>query len=294
MALNVIDYFATIGKREGPLKCQSSSLFKSLPETVQAANLRELWNLAITDIAIIANDVEEEAVDSSWEIISGEVAEDGLRPAKVGIKRRKESNKLSHIINVKIIPSGEALPIGFELLDTSFSGKYSGSFDTQGFLAVSRADISSAMFLEGQHILTDVIIALESKWMEVEEEYLSVGKVGVLHQKQKGKYALAYSRCPAMGICDLIYDSATVDRYPKQDHRGSHLPVEELPMFTFPSGMHLTYQSTNQCPLPMYFTFVFTDANGDHFYTACLLFYESVDINDIKPVFKEIYGDHMV
>ncbi len=62
-------------------------------------------------------------------------------------------------------------------------------------------------------------------------------------------------------------------------------------MFAFPNDLRLTYSSLNRFPLPVFFTFVFTDQNGAHLYAACLRFYEIVPVEDLQPVFREVYGE---
>lgn len=76
-----------------------------------------------------------------------------------------------------------------------------------------------------------------------------------------------------------------------QDYKGLELPVNELPMFAFPNDLRLTYGSRNRFPLPVFFTFVFTDQNGGHLYAACLRFYEVVSYDDLLPVFNQVYGE---
>lgn len=72
------------------------------------------------------------------------------------------------------------------------------------------------------------------------------------------------------------------------------LPTNELPLFAFPSGMRLVYNSLNRFPLPVFFTLVFTDVNGDHLYAACLRFYEAIDARELSAVFRKIYGAERV
>jgi hypothetical protein len=99
---------------------------------------------------------------------------------------------------------------------------------------------------------------------------------------------MAYNMINGLGICDLRYDSMTIDRYPIQDHNGIALPVKELPRFAFPHDLRLKYSLERRFPLPIFFTFVFTDTMGDHIYAACLLFYEKVPRNNIENIFKSI------
>jgi hypothetical protein len=61
-------------------------------------------------------------------------------------------------------------------------------------------------------------------------------------------------------------------------------------MFAFPHGMRLTLADAGQFPLPLFFTFVFTDSDGKHFYVACLQFYEQVHEADLQEVFCSVHG----
>jgi hypothetical protein len=79
-----------------------------------------------------------------------------------------------------------------------------------------------------------------------------------------------------------------------QDHEDFPLPVNELPMFAFPHDLRLKFSSTIRFPLPVFFTFVFTDARGLHMYAACLRFYEVVPREELEGVFREVYGDQQV
>lgn len=79
-----------------------------------------------------------------------------------------------------------------------------------------------------------------------------------------------------------------------QDHNKLELPVTGLPMFAFPDGMKLTLTEGGQFPLPLFFTFVFTDAEGKHFYVACLQFYEAVALEDLVKVYKSVHGEDAV
>jgi hypothetical protein len=79
-----------------------------------------------------------------------------------------------------------------------------------------------------------------------------------------------------------------------QDHDKLELAVTGLPMFAFPNGMRLTLADAGQFPLPLFFTFVFTDADGKHFYVACLQFYEPVTEADLQETFCKVHGEDQV
>jgi hypothetical protein len=65
-------------------------------------------------------------------------------------------------------------------------------------------------------------------------------------------------------------------------------------MFAFPHDLRLTYSSTVRFPLPVFFSFVFTNSKGHHRYAACLRFYEIVPKEEIEIVFREVYGHQQV
>lgn len=65
-------------------------------------------------------------------------------------------------------------------------------------------------------------------------------------------------------------------------------------MFAFPNGMRLTLAEAGQFPLPLFFTFVFTDADGKNFYVACLQFYEPVTDADLQDTFRQVHGEGQV
>lgn len=79
-----------------------------------------------------------------------------------------------------------------------------------------------------------------------------------------------------------------------QDQHEFPLPVVELPMFAFPHDLRLSYSSTIRFPLPVFFSFVFTNSKGMHRYAACLRFYEIVPKEEIEAVFYEVYGSSQV
>lgn len=63
-------------------------------------------------------------------------------------------------------------------------------------------------------------------------------------------------------------------------------------MFIFPHGLQLKYSTKKRFPIPVYFTFVFTDEKGAHIYTACLKFYEKMSNQEVANFFK--YTDEKV
>ena len=58
--------------------------------------------------------------------------------------------------------------------------------------------------------------------------------------------AIAFRPRTAVGMCDLRYESATLDRYPAQDSKNMPLPEKEMPLFAFPYGLRLEFANENK------------------------------------------------
>jgi len=209
-------------------------------------------------------------------------------------------------------PKEEPQGFHFEVIYSSISGILDGdfsltlqdgnkpSFPHTFWLAVKRAPAESpSNYIRGVPFIDDLCLIIESKSEEVPEKYKVTNRPA--HRGSSSSYEYVQSHAvricwhqrPAIGICDLQYESATLDRYPLLDAPGIELPVNELPMFAFPHDLSLKWRKKDSFPLPDFYTFVFTDAKGDHMYCACLRFFEKVDDRDINLTFASIYGsDH--
>ena len=215
------------------------------------------------------------------------------------------------------------------MIDKSISGKHSAFLNPLGYLVILRADASSVAFIQGKPMIDDLCLVLGYLKEEIPDGYVKVETRAASTARASGERSgngggmssvinsgmntlekltnsptsqvfssqgvemvlLAYHQRPAMGLCDLQYESATLDRYPAKDpHKGLALPAQELPLFAFPHDLRLEYSNLNRFPLPVFFTFVFTDAFGGHLYAACLRFYEKITQSDLETVFTEVYG----
>jgi len=95
-----IDYFAVLGKKDGKLHCEE---VKNIWEENKTCHLSNVWNDAITDIAVITEH-NRGSIDDSWEIITQSF--EGIDFNETNIKislafqRRRVSKKLNHITQV--------------------------------------------------------------------------------------------------------------------------------------------------------------------------------------------------
>lgn len=99
-----IDFFAVVGrKEEEKLNCTKVS---SLWDENQKSSLVDVWNDAITDIALVT-EYNRDSIDDSWTIITEST--DGVEFMDLDVKiclayrRRRESKKIDHISQVIIL-----------------------------------------------------------------------------------------------------------------------------------------------------------------------------------------------
>jgi len=302
---NCIDYFATLGRAVGPLKCKNfeeeegSGEYNIHPST--------LWLDAITDINL-QYEGEEIPINKGWEVIEESVNGAELPYPRLVYKRRKVSQSATHIIDICIVPPGLDVPKEFELILQSVSGAYTSYFFPTGYLAVRRTKTTAMSYIHGDRLLDDLVVMIVANDEEVPDKYERAPVVKTASSlqtmvKQMGmrtgqvpveKMAIGFHFRPPVGLTNLRYVSKTLDRYPKHDNKSFPLPENELPLFAFPHDLSLNFESSNRYPLPHFFTFVFTDANGKHMYAACLHFYEKVLGDDVQEVFENVFGSDKV
>ena len=94
MASNVIDYFATLGRKT--LTCKS---FESLWVNDKLRSPSEIWNEAITDIAIVHQG--EKLPDDTWQTIDQSIDHRPISSrSTIAVRRRGASKRLDHITKV--------------------------------------------------------------------------------------------------------------------------------------------------------------------------------------------------
>lgn len=297
-----IDYFATLGKPDGPLKLKIPDISTNFDyETDPAKN----WNDAITDIIVVFKDKGETVPSEEWSLLETSVSGaathcnigDDSRPViHIAYQRRCYSKRKDHITHVTIIQKGEEVPSGYELLVNTVSGEHIADINRGGsvstMIAVKRASVSDEAILNGAEMLMDVCFVNKSLGEETPEGYFLLDKN--LNKGATGdKIFIGYFLQAPVGLCNLQYESLTLDRFPKVDNSSVSLPVKELPMFVFPHELKVRYCSHRDYPLPDFFTFVFTDVNGCNQYVACLRFYEIVPFMDFLPIIKAVYGEEV-
>eukprot|EP00605_Chrysophyceae_sp_TOSAG23-4_P000418 GSChrysophyteH1.ASY1.ANO1.474.1 assembled CDS len=302
---NCVDYFATLSRTPGPLVC------KKIEEDVGSGEFnlhpKDLWEDAVTDITLIYEG-EECPAGEGWVVVDESVEGMKLPFPQLVYRRRKDSGKLDHIVEIRVIPPGVDIPRDFELVLTSVSEAYTAYLFPTGYVAVRRARKSAMAYVKGDRIIDDVATIWLQEGESVPERYEKAAvartetamssmaqQMGMRPTNAASEtFGLVYHTRAPVGLTDLRYNSATLERYPQQDNKTFPLPHNELPLFAFPHGLRLEFESSNRYPLPHFFTFVFTDADGKHMYAACLHFYEKLSGAEVQDVFESIFGDDKV
>jgi hypothetical protein len=128
--------------------------------------------------------------------------------------------RLDHICDISVVYAGESVPEGFEAIEKSISGESffdNGSSIPRTRLAVRRADASHSMLIEGNPLVDDICIINRSLGEFEPEDYVIVDRC--LQQPKfwgGDNMVIAYHKRDALGLCDLKYESATLDRFPQE------------------------------------------------------------------------------
>jgi hypothetical protein len=116
----------------------------------------------------------------------------------------------------------EQIPENYELVPGPLLGSDSASLIGRGFLVVKRADTSDARYLKASPMVDDITFIRKSSGDQLPERFLEVDMLPAAYAAPHmiGKNApdilLVCHTRPGLGLCDLVYESATVDRYPKE------------------------------------------------------------------------------
>jgi hypothetical protein len=100
MTSSAIDYFATLGRKNGSFVPKTSSGL--IDESRKQLTPSELWLSAITDISL----VDEEAIESldpSWTVIKFSAEGEPLVEPFVAFRRRKDTHRQDHVTKVRLI-----------------------------------------------------------------------------------------------------------------------------------------------------------------------------------------------
>ena len=112
----------------------------------------------------------------------------------------------------------DVIPFGYEIIAESIGRIHSAYLRPLGFLIIKRADVSSSSYsIFGFSMVHDFCIAVQDE--ELIEGYtpliwLEHSKSQEKSEEAKCNVQLGFKKSPPVGICDLTYEHATLDRYP--------------------------------------------------------------------------------
>lgn len=216
---------------------------------------------------------------------------------------------------------GEQIPNGVELLRSTVSGVGSGYLKPWGYFAIRRAESTFDPLRAGDSIILDIAVVkrdgnsreeIPEGFRPIERDSLN-SSASAINPYSSSDNLFVIRTALSPGLCNVSYEPRLLDRYPEKvsisiisfnlyltisympkDHSQVILPEEALPVFAFPKGLRLKATARGEYPLPSFFTFVFTDQDGQHLYVACLQFYESLSRKDLLPAFEELWGKEQV
>lgn len=127
-------------------------------------------------------------------------------------------------------------PDGYEILKYTASGKHSAQIKGLGFIAFKRAAASSFALLDGEPLLYDMCVAKKSAKEDIPDRYSVIDRDLVSSLPSlttvTSDYVFATRFLPAMGVCNLAYQPATLDRYPAKV-RSFTLPCKFKLIFSY-------------------------------------------------------------
>ncbi len=147
------------------------------------------------------------------------------------------------------------------MLQTSVSGLFPADINTAAAASVliyKRADHGLTEYFVGSKFIDDICVVFEGNGEEAPEEYVLLKNYANSGSPPGDRVRIAYRTCVPLGLCDLKYESTTLDRYPLEDLPDHELPTNELPLFAFPHDLELRTASLESYPLPDFFSMVFT------------------------------------
>ncbi len=276
-----IDYFSLLGRANNSFT--TKLLSNKWREDTYDMKPLDVWRDAIVDISVISSDetIPEDEKDCGWEILN--VSIDGIDLSTVLstcviIKRRKNCERLDHIVDIQLAHADAIMPDGYDVVGRSISGRPVAQLGCGlGYVCFKRANMSEISFVQGESMIDEITVISVANGEELPDNFK---EIKVLKAPQTSKLLSAYTsssssnnnnaseviigyhlRAP-IALANIAFEAATIDRYPLVDHSALPLPALELPMFAFPHGLKFKYSTKNSFPIPIFFSFVFTNMKG--------------------------------
>jgi hypothetical protein len=122
---------------------------------------------------------------------------------------------------IKLVLPNEQIPEGYELVSGAHTGSDATSLLSRGFIAFKRANATDLRLWKSDPIIDDITFIKKSAGEQLPERFLEIEVVPASQQfnhlqgRNAADISVVFHRRPGLGLCDLVYNSATTDRYPK-------------------------------------------------------------------------------
>jgi hypothetical protein len=120
-----------------------------------------------------------------------------------------------------VLEKGDAIPEGFYPITNPITWEThaDGSTTAHRRIVIKRAPDDDYVFSHGHAFVDDVCVVNLSEEETAPEEYRTIDQLmgGNSRGSSVGdKVMLSYHHRPALGICNIPFEAATLDRYPRQ------------------------------------------------------------------------------
>ena len=108
------------------------------------------------------------------------------------------------------------MPEGYEIIGGSVCGNTDTHVAESYFFAVKRSTAIPAAYLQGYPIIDDICFIFESEQEEAPDDYVVLDKCLIKKSNSSHRIFVSYHVRKPIGLCNLKYKAATVDRYPQK------------------------------------------------------------------------------
>jgi hypothetical protein len=124
-------------------------------------------------------------------------------------------------LQIKLVLPNEPMPEGYEMISGAHMGSDAPSLLGRGFIVVKRANATDLRYWKADPIIDDIAFIKKSANEGLPEQYVEIEVLPAAQQynhltgRNAADISIVFHRRPGLGLCDLVYQSATTDRYPR-------------------------------------------------------------------------------
>jgi hypothetical protein len=124
-------------------------------------------------------------------------------------------------LQIKLVLPNEPMPEGYEMISGAHMGSDAPSLLGRGFIVVKRANATDLRYWKADPIIDDIAFIKKSANEGLPEQYVEIEVLPAALQynhltgRNAADVSIVFHRRSGLGLCDLVYQSATTDRYPR-------------------------------------------------------------------------------